>query len=164
MTERNHLLEELDIHGRYLDRLRAERLTKVMWQLTQGHISWKVVSTSAPLEARGAGGGEGGTSGGVSFAGATPRYLEFLVPPVAMLEFEAERWLIWGERYVEAMHGLTLPQRECWKEHVLRNRYSAVFAVNHRCQTVRRSVSATQELAEAAHTILGICEKQRARD
>lgn len=156
----SHLLEEPDIHARYLDRLRAERLAKVLWQLTQEHIHWKTVSTSAPLEARGDMGG-GGTSGGAGFAGVTPFFLDFEVPPVPALAFEGESWCIWRGSYIAALQSLPLEQREALQEHVLRTRYSAVFATNKREATVRRSVSASPELAAAALKMLGICEKQK---
>ena len=155
--ELSHLLEEPDIHEVYLERLRAEYLTKTLWQLTHERIHWSKMPLT-PLEAKS--GGVGGASAG-GFQSRSPSFVEFEVPAVAMLAFEGERWRLWQNAYFQAAQGLSGDEQHAFREHTLSARYSAVFAVNHRQATVRRSVSADWELARAALKILGYCEQIR---
>ena len=156
MTDLSHLLEEPDIHEVYLERLRAEYLTKTLWQLTHERIHWSKMPLT-PLEAK-SGGGEGGPSGG-GFQSRSPSFVEFEVPAVAMLAFESERWRLWQNAYWQAAQGLSSDEQHAFREHMLNARYSSVFAVNHRQATVRRSVSADWDLAKAALKILGASEQ-----
>ena len=156
MTDLSHLLEEPDIHEVYLERLRAEYLTKTLWQITHARILWSKMPLT-PLEVK-SGGGEGGPSSG-GFQSRSPAFVEFEVPAVAVLVFRGERWRLWKNTYRQALQGLSPDEHHALREHMLNARYSSVFAVNHRQATVRRSVSADWDLAKAALKILGASEQ-----
>lgn len=155
--ELSHILETRDIHAVYLDRLRAEYLTKTLWKLTHEHVHWQTLPLT-PLEAKSSG---GDSSGGVGFSSRSPRYVEFVVPPVAMLDFGGERWRIWKDGYGSALQNLPLDQQDAFKEHMLKRRYSAVYAVIPRWAMVRRTTGASRELAIASLKILGFFEETR---
>jgi hypothetical protein len=150
VTELSYLLEDRDIHQVYLARYRAEYLADILWQLTNRRVSWQQMPAT-PREAKGDGGGDGAPSSG-SFSASGPRYLDYEVPPVAVLGFKHEARRIWSASHREGLLALTLDERRAWEEHMLRPRYSAVFVVVHKIARVRRSdsVSTSKQLASAA--------------
>lgn len=146
----SHLLEEPDIHRVYIERLRAEYLAQTLWQLVNNRVSWERHPATVPLVETSSRGGDGRASGG--FKSESLRYLNYAVPPVAVLDFRYEGRRIYSSSYREGLNTLTIDEKNVWDEHMLRNRYSAVFAIVHRHAMVRRSdsVRSSRELASAA--------------
>ena len=152
--ELSHLLEEPDIHAVYLDRLRAERLTRVLWELVHERRSWETM----PLVPRDSGGG-GGSDKRASPAFSRPLFVEFGVPPVRSLAFPGETWRLFKADYVAALNTLPYEQEDALKDHLLKKRYSAIFVTIAAHTMVRRSASADKALAEAVVTVLGVCTR-----
>lgn len=159
----SHLLEDPDIHAVYLDRWRAEYLAQTLWKLTNERLHWERHPALVPLVVTSSRGGDRRPVGGFKREGA--RYLNYDVPPVAVLNFRLEARRIYNSSYREALFTLTIDERNAWDEHMLRPRYSAAFAIVYRHAMVRRSdsVASSKELAAAAVKIAMFSELRTGR-
>jgi hypothetical protein len=152
------LIEDRDIHQVYLLRYRADYTMRKLWEITQGRARWHSASSHRPPLGASSGGGVG--VAGIGQA-TRAKYALITVPECAILQFPRERRRLWSTHLARTVNSLPFDQRKAVEDYLLEPRCNAVFSLVKRWAMVRRNETASEHLARAALTIVGLTDAER---